>query len=102
MIRYGHKRPAGHFDHIFTHPMLVKMCGTEPIYRLTFEQLFTNRMEEIKYWGWLESDTGVVSMIYPSFVQFQICFPYGIEVAEKRKEGIRCYLKLLSEELVKC
>ena len=40
------------------------------------------------YWGWLDaSDPTAYTMIWPSEVQFDICFTYGPKVEEDRGRG---------------
>jgi hypothetical protein len=39
------------------------------------------------YWGWLKTGEAVPTMIWPSWAQFTICFPYGPEVEVKRGNG---------------
>lgn len=39
------------------------------------------------YWGWQDTGKDKYCMIYPSWVQFTVCFPYGYEALEERGEG---------------
>ncbi len=39
------------------------------------------------YWGFWDYETKSLIIIYPSFIQFQVCFPYGPKAAEKAKQG---------------
>jgi hypothetical protein len=43
--------------------------------------------ENGQYWGWLDKDETEPSMIWPSEVQFRMCFPYGYEAEEKAGKG---------------
>lgn len=39
------------------------------------------------YWGYWNFETKRLSLIYPSFIQFQVCFPYGPKAEEERNRG---------------
>lgn len=40
------------------------------------------------YYGWLETGEEQPSMIWPSKIQFTMCFPYGPKVEEERDKGV--------------
>lgn len=39
------------------------------------------------YYGWIRKDEEIPTMIWPSLVQFSMCFPYGYETEEKVNKG---------------
>lgn len=39
------------------------------------------------YHGWISTRDGRLGLIFPTEVQFRMCFPYGFEVAEKAGHG---------------
>lgn len=40
------------------------------------------------YWGWLDTkDPSRYTMVWPSEIQLEMCFPYGSEVSEKKGFG---------------
>lgn len=82
-VVYGHYID-GTFCHIYESAMQVEMCGDEPVHRA--KARVAEEGEEPTHYGWLEND-GDLSMIWPSRVQVEMCFPYGYEAHEKAGEG---------------
>ena len=39
------------------------------------------------YYGWLRSNRDVPTMIWPSKIQFEMCFPYGPKIEEEKGKG---------------
>ncbi len=85
---YAHKTEKGYRD-IYPSEMQVGMCGDQPIIPIQVTE-----DENGEYWGWKQADDNKICMIWPSFVQLQICFPYGIDAAEKHGEGKRVKLHI--------
>jgi hypothetical protein len=75
----------------------------EPIYDITFDidDDQSEHKQGIDYWGWLDYDKKRITMIWPSWIQFSACFPYGIDVSEKSGQGKAYRLKIVSTKLVK-
>lgn len=94
-LNYGAKY-NDHYDSIFNNIIGTQMCGYEndEIYALVFREK-TEDDPESNYWGFLDKNDDYVSLIFPSWVQFSICFPYGIEAEEKAGNGRRVNLTLL-------
>lgn len=46
------------------------------------------------YYGWIDKGKEVPKMIFPNKMQFDICFPYGVEEAEKAGRGKAVRLKI--------
>ena len=42
---------------------------------------------EGRYWGWLRTGTDTPTMIWPTRMQFDMCFPYGAQAEEARGHG---------------
>lgn len=91
-----------YFTHIGIHKDHISMWGIKSVnevYDLVFEihenQEKSKNYNDIDYWGWFDYGTNKVSMIYPSYNLFSICFPYGIDVEEKCNKGKAYRLKLV-------
>jgi hypothetical protein len=56
-----------------------------------------NRKETTKvdYWGYWNYETQRLSIIYPSFIQFSVCFPYGAKAEEETNRGKCLNLKVV-------
>ena len=51
--------------------------------------------EENPYWGWeAVKEPGRFSLIWCTWVQFNMCFPYGVEASEKAGQGRRVALRV--------
>jgi hypothetical protein len=98
-----------YFYHIGLHPQHRYMYGVKPneeIYEVEFE---IHEDQETKpdftaqeYWGWLdtENDINKMTMIFPNYVSFLMCFPYGVEAAEQHGQGKSYRLKVKSYKKV--
>ncbi len=76
------KDGRGRYRHI-GHRHYVKLHGLDdPIVAVTLTE-----DSQGDYWGWLASDAAEPSMVWPSKVQFTMCFPYGPEAEVKRGKG---------------
>ena len=56
--------------------------------------------EGIEYcWGWWDNKDEKFTMVWPSRVQLEVCFPYGYKIEEKRGKGhfLRVYVCLDKE-----
>jgi len=53
--------------------------------------------EQSPYWGWVESGSTKPTMIWPSKIQSDMCFPYGLKAAEEAGKGRQ--VNLVVEEL---
>lgn len=76
------------YHHIFEHPKAVRMCGDEVVHKVRVRERRPDEPETL-YWGW--EDWGLAgvsepefSMIFPAFVLFSICFPYGDRAATEK------------------
>jgi hypothetical protein len=103
---YGHKEVnkdgEEYFTAIYASPFGTKMHGTGDIYELTFV-ISDNKdisKEGIEYWGW-KTDDNKVSMVFPAYFLFNMCFPAGAKKAEEDEEGERVKLTLVGVELFK-
>ena len=101
---YGHKQVnkdgEEYFNAIYSNPFGTKMHGVGDIYELTFV-ISDNKekdKEPIEYWGWKTNDNKV-SMIFPAYFLFNMCFPNGAIQAEKAEEGERVKLMLVGVQL---
>lgn len=102
-IMYGHARIAHakdgneypYFNNIYSNAFGTQMCGSDQIYRLTFEPHKNQERdkEEVEYWGWLNND-GELSMVHGNYFLFDMCFPNGAEATEAYGQGKRIKLDL--------
>lgn len=77
---------AGGFKNFQLSALGVRMCGisAEDVVRV---QLIPD--DAGAYWCWHDYERDEYSMVWPSFVQLDMCFPYGIGAAEKQGRGTR-------------
>jgi hypothetical protein len=69
----------------------------DPIVRLRIREWRVGD-EEPSYWGWLKTgDPGKYTLVWPTEIQFNICFQYGYKPEEDRGKGRR--VKLVVEEV---
>jgi len=54
--------------------------------------------EHGEYWGWLDSNKDKPCMIWPSEIQFKMCFPYGYTAEENIGRGKAVRLKITKME----
>ena len=77
------------------------MHGSGEIYQLRFtiseDKKITDR-KAIEYWGW-KDDSGKISMIFPAYFLFDMCFPEGAKKTEEDGDGERVKLILVGAEV---
>ena len=75
-----------YFHHVFPHFLSTLMCVSlkEKVSQIRVREALPE--EETPYHAWKHPD-GQISLIYPSKVQVEICFPYGSEIAAKNGRG---------------
>ncbi len=83
---FAHLREDGSFSSFYPSRAAVKMCGA-PVDEIVEVRLVPDA--EGSYWCWLDFERNEYCMCWPSLMQLKICFPYGIEIAEKRDKGVR-------------
>jgi len=74
------------FFHVFPHILSTLMCVGigEKVSQIEVREALPD--EETPYYAWKHSDNHI-SLIYPSKIQVEICFPYGSETATENGEG---------------
>ena len=91
MVSYANKmqRPNGEwfFTHVYPTMMQVSMCGKDPIFKVNVR--LPHSHEEPTHWAWRDTGEEDFCMIWPSEVQFKMCFTYGDDAAEKAGQGQR-------------
>jgi hypothetical protein len=103
---YGHRNERDgqvYFNAIYASPFGTKMHGAGEIYELTFiildDKEISKDQNAIEYWGWLTDDNRV-SMIFPAYFLFNMCFPAGAKKTEEMGgEGERVKLELVDEKI---
>lgn len=75
-----------YYTNIYPSVEQVRMCTdhAETIYAVDVKE--ASESDNTPYWGWLDND-GNISMVYPRFISFEICFPYGVKAEELKGEG---------------
>lgn len=89
MLKYCSKRireqdGLTYFTNIFKSEMQVRMCTSDTIYKIDVREAKEN--EDTPYYGWLEPN-GDISLIFPSMILLEVCFPYGTKAKEQRGRG---------------
>jgi len=100
----GGRKPC--YEHFGIVPSLASVYGNKPeeIRTVTLEVVpnvtLDNRQEtdEVDYWGFFNFETKRLSLIYPHFISFQVCFPYGPKSEEEVGRGKCLNLKIIKVE----
>ena len=75
----------GHYMNFYkSYYSVTTVCGA------TAEEVRLVRLREDPdgtHWGWEATGRGTFSMVQPSRMQLEMCFPYGMEVAVKKGDG---------------
>lgn len=98
-----------YFHNIGLHPKHRYMYGIKPdedIYEVEFElhndQETKPNWKAQEYWGWLDTgnDIDKMTMIFPNYSLFFMCFPYGVEPLEQKGRGKSYRLNVKSYQKV--
>jgi len=75
-----------YFHNIFNDMKSTLMCASpgEKIYQIEIREAVTG--EKTPYYAW-KRQNGKIELIFPSKVQVEVCFPYGIKVASLNSGG---------------
>ena len=94
------ERIGRYYDHFFDHPKVVRMCGSEPVLKVSVEEL----PEELLgcYWSWWSNETQKFLFTHHKKAGVEICFTYGSEAEEERGRGHLLPVKVTVLETVKC
>jgi hypothetical protein len=105
LVFYGHKQKSkqngqDYYNDIYSSSFGTKMCGDGEIYELTFSISEDKDIDKdyIEYWGW-KTDDNRISMIFPKYFLFDMCFPSGAKKAEELEEGERVKLILTGSKV---
>jgi hypothetical protein len=98
MVFYGHKKDHNgqiYYDAIYSNSFGTKFHGDGQIYELTFQKAKDKEIDknEIEYWGWLSDNH--ISMVFPTYFLFNMCFPSGAKHAEETGDGERIKMILV-------
>lgn len=75
-----------YYSHFYSSQELVAFCGAPEIHKVELRE--ADEDEEVRYWGWEDvKDKGKWSMIWPSKLQLEVCFTYGMAHAIKCGQG---------------
>lgn len=86
---FAHRYPTGHFVHVGPEFYVKNHLLNDPIIPVTVSEEPNGR-----YWGWIVTGEDTPRMIWPSEVQFKMCFPYGPEAEQERGRGRIVRLKI--------
>lgn len=82
---YGIKCDRSGYTHIFSHWLGTKAClGRKPTAILQLELI---EDENGTHWAWQATGDDIYSMIMPSKLHFECCFPYGSKAEVDRGKG---------------
>ena len=96
MDKYFGWKGNGVFKYIGLFPQYTTMHGVPPAevieLKVTLhpDQSKPTKPQErgaVDYWGWQDEGKTNYTMIYPSWAQFCMCFPYGYEAEENGGKG---------------
>lgn len=73
------------YTDVYSSPIGVRVCGHEPTHVVTVREATDG--EDWNSWAWWNNKRQEITMIFPSRVQVEICFPYGHKVAEDAGDG---------------
>jgi len=87
---YKSEKHGEYYHHFGIHSSLLSLYGVEESdlrkikLRIIPEVNLENRKEsnEPDYWGLYDFNDKKLKHVYPSFIQFEVCFPYGPKVEE--------------------
>lgn len=90
--------------HFGIHSKTAMLWGNTPDqivdveFKISRDQKREDRKGEVDYWGWYDEKEGKfsVTMIFPSYLQLFICFPFGIDKAEEAGQGMAYRLDIIS------
>lgn len=88
---YCHRDADGGYDHFYSSAVAVTMCS------VAADEVVRVRLvpdDEGTHWCWHDYENDEYSMVWPSFVQLDMCFTYGIEVEEKKNRGLRTRVRV--------
>jgi tRNA nucleotidyltransferase/poly(A) polymerase len=100
------KDEDGTYKNFGIHLKTAPLFGASPdeIITVTFkisDDQVRDKRKGVDYWGWYSTkekyNEGFGMMIYPSYIQLQVCFPYGIEEHEKFGDGKAYRIEILEE-----
>ena len=96
--RYREQDGMEYFHNIFSDIRSTLMCvgKGEEIFQIEVREALPE--EETPYYGWKYSN-GRISMIFPSKLQVEVCFPYGTKAATVNGDGHM--VKLIITEIYK-
>lgn len=90
----GKSATRGNYFHDFgIRPMFASIYGRKPDDIVNVKCTISEDQTEHTapdYWGWynlIENKWETGGLIQPSFLQFQMCFPYGYKAEEERGKG---------------
>ena len=93
-----------HYRHFGIHPKTASMYGDNVDDIITLNLKISDDQsipapnsehEDADYWGWLATDSDVLSMIYAQRFLVDMCFPAGIKGTEETGQGKAYRLEII-------
>ena len=75
----------GIYSSFYPSPFCVRMCGDEDVFEAVVSE--GSHDDPAGYWGWWDIGDEKWSMVWPSRVQSDMCFPYGPRAEEQAGRG---------------
>jgi hypothetical protein len=82
------------YRHFYFSEGLVRFCGAKKKDVVVVAVRQISKKESSPYWAWWNSKEKRFSIVQPTKVQLEICFPYGPEAEEKMGKGKRINVKV--------
>jgi len=85
----------GMLFHFYPSAAVVKMCGVsaDKVHKVTVTEV-SEVVEQTKatgteaYFAWWDNEDQRFVHVYPSFLQVDVCFPYGVKGAQQAGKGM--------------
>ena len=95
------QRPNGTFYHEGNHPNFLKLFGLPDCTHCRVLVTESTTPETATQWAWWDEGLQTFKFIWPSKMQVEMCFAYGVKVKEEKGEGKLCPVEIEILEIVK-
>lgn len=93
-LKHTDSKRGTYFSDFYNHKTALAVC-----YGASYDQIYTVCVEEVKkragdYWGWWCFAENRFALVFGNRNLLNMCFPYGIDAAEKKGEWIALPVKI--------